>query len=391
MIFFILLGISVILGQEVSYSGHKLVRFNVNDKKELASLESFVKANRLDAWNELRVGSVDIRFNPQQAKQLNATGIKYDIVNDDIQKLFNNEKFAKRSGQFTESYHSVEEIYKWLGDINYNNATVFEIGKSYEKRPIKGISFGNPKKPTIFYNGGIHAREWISPATILYLIDAFNTDKKLKDLLNTFHFSFIPVVNVDGYTYSRNVDRLWRHNRMPNRAGTCVGTDLNRNFDIKWETSSDVCSEIYAGAKPFSSPESKALAIFMKNNNIINYIDFHAYSQLWMSPYGYDCNKIAKDFKIQDNLAKKAVAAIQSTHRRNYEHGAICNVIYKANGLATDWAYEKAGIKYSYAVELPDKGQYGFALPPRMITSVGQEILAAVKVLASGIKETEKL
>ena len=29
-------------------------------------------------------------------------------------------------------------------------------------------------------------------------------------------------------------ERLWRKNRRPNKNSKCVGTDLNRNFNIKW-------------------------------------------------------------------------------------------------------------------------------------------------------------
>lgn len=46
------------------------------------------------------------------------------------------------------------------------------------------------------------------------------------------------------------------------------------------------CSEIYAGPKPFSEPEIRSLAEFIKTfDNIKLYISFHSYSQLVLFPY----------------------------------------------------------------------------------------------------------
>ena len=42
-------------------------------------------------------------------------------------------------------------------------------------------------------------------------------------------------------------------------------------------------------------------------------------------------------------------------------------------GGSDDWAKGGAGIKYSYTVELPDTGSYGFLLPSNRIESVGKE------------------
>ena len=30
---------------------------------------------------------------------------------------------------------------------------------------------------------------------------------------------------------------MWRKNRKPNSGSSCIGTDLNRNFDFKWMVS----------------------------------------------------------------------------------------------------------------------------------------------------------
>ena len=41
------------------------------------------------------------------------------------------------------------------------------------------------------------------------------------------------------------------------------------------------------------------------------------------------------------------------------------------SGGSSDWMKGEAGIKYSYLIELRDKGEYGFLLPPDNIIPTG--------------------
>lgn len=49
------------------------------------------------------------------------------------------------------------------------------------------------------------------------------------------------------------------------------------------------CSDQYCGPSPFSESEVKSVADFisMHKCTIKAFIDFHSYSQLWMTPWGY--------------------------------------------------------------------------------------------------------
>lgn len=63
------------------------------------------------------------------------------------------------------------------------------------------------------------------------------------------------------------------------------------NFDFQWLTggsSKNPCVDNYAGPRAFSEPETKALSnyILANRNQIEMYISLHAYSQMWLLPWG---------------------------------------------------------------------------------------------------------
>lgn len=144
-------------------------------------------------------------------------------------------------------------------------------------------SNGAPK-PALFVDAGIHAREWIAPATALHLINRLTSDPSLRPLLRAIDIYVLPSVNPDGYEYTRQVDRFWRKTRSPPQArkgrrvgrSECYGVDPNRNFPEHWDvsgTSSATCSEIYSGPGPLSERETQALAKFLaeKKDSIVSW------------------------------------------------------------------------------------------------------------------------
>lgn len=65
---------------------------------------------------------------------------------------------------------------------------------------------GSDKK-RIWIDGGIHAREWIAPATNLFtiksLIDGYlNNEEAVLKIFEKYDVFALPVVNPDGYVYS---------------------------------------------------------------------------------------------------------------------------------------------------------------------------------------------
>lgn len=78
------------------------------------------------------------------------------------------------------------------------------IGNSLFGRPIYMIKLSNnikktTKRNTVLIDAAIHAREWITVTTALYIIDNLIRNRKL---LNIFDFFIIPCINPDGYEYT---------------------------------------------------------------------------------------------------------------------------------------------------------------------------------------------
>jgi len=278
---------------------------------------------------------------------------------------------------------------------NYSSlASIVTIGTSYEKRPIFGLRITSPKgpakKPQVLYDGGIHAREWIAPATVGFiayqLITQYGKDATVTSLVDGIEWTMVPVFNVDGYQYTWTNNRMWRKTRMPNSGSMCVGTDPCRNSADHWcqkGASKDPCSDTFCGRAAFDQPEVKAICDYAKNlGNLFGYINFHSYSQVWMSPWSYD-NVLPPepDYTKQRSLNKKAVAAIKQTHGLTYREGPSAATLYAVSGDISDWIYAQVPTAtYSFCVELRDTGRFGFLLPPDQIVPTGEEIFATTKI-----------
>ncbi|KAF9102458.1 Carboxypeptidase A4 [Mortierella sp. GBA35] len=284
----------------------------------------------------------------------------------------------------------VEEVKSWW----------FWLTGSSSKKPKALKKPSKPKKhpKAIVIHGGQHAREWIGPAVVSYiakeLILGYGKNKKITRLVDQFEFTIVPVLNADGYAYTWEHNRMWRKNRQPTPIPFCPGIDPNRNWGYKWAmggSSANPCSDAYHGPEAFAAKEPKMIADYiLKKENVVGYIDFHAYSQLWMTPFGADCSKIPKDDEDIMEAGMGAAKALKDVHGKKFAVGSVCKIIYQASGGSLDWTYAEGGVKYSYAVELRDTGRHGFLLPEEEILPSSEETFAGVLHLANFIRKREK-
>jgi len=385
----------VLLGSSM---GRKVVRVETKGEREVQMVERFATEHLVDVWSPLRIGPIDLLLPPALERPFEALSLPFSVLIADVDVAIAEERvrMAKnKEAGFFEEYQPLDEIYQWVRDLaaaHPSLVSLFVLGTTYEGREILGlkISSGRGATKEFFFNGGIHSREWVSPATTLYMINEMVTkygqDANVTAMIDGLDWTIVPVLNPDGYVHTFTSDRLWRKNRQPNPGAACAGTDLNRNFPFRWNTggSSNLpCSDAYHGPSAGSAPETQAIMEYLKENQgrLAGYIDIHAYSQLLMYPWGYTRQLTPDDARLSA-VGNSAAAALQAVYGTQYEVGTIANIIYVASGSSADYTYGELGIVYSFAYELRDKGRYGFLLPPDQIIPSGIETFESLKVIA---------
>ncbi|CAL8101896.1 unnamed protein product [Orchesella dallaii] len=410
----ILLGIALtvatIIASEKRYSGYKVytVKKARNDTEYKALLELQKNFKKVDFWSDpSKRRPTDIMVSPEDLTKteqfLSSHGLEYSVAINDVQRVVEKEnvRSTRQSGMNWRDYQRLRTIHDWLDSLAAFNPQVAQtgsIGRSTEGRNLKMIKLSkNPEKknPVIYIDGGIHAREWISPAVTTYIIGKLmSLSPQDADLLENVDWHIVPVLNPDGYEYTFNEDRLWRKSRSLHNGPNCPGVDLNRNFDFHWGeagTNDDPCRNTYPGPYPFSEPEANSTASYLFNNRnkIRAYLTFHSYSQLWLTPYGYT-EDLPSDYEELESLGLRAARALQEVYGTEYEVGAPSHILYLYSGSSQDWAREYGNVKYSYTIELRDDGDEKFLLSPENILPTCEETWEAVKVVARYLVENRK-
>ncbi|EME41753.1 hypothetical protein DOTSEDRAFT_90517 [Dothistroma septosporum NZE10] len=394
---------SVLPRPVANYNGHKVLR--VSTAGNATAVMESLSALNYNQWSDRVGGHLDISLSAEDFEKFQALSLTLSIMHEDLGassplRARRRQIGALPSEAWFKSYHDYEHHVQYWDDLHAafpDNSERFVVGHSYEGREIFGLKLfgtndtGVPKKAVIWH-GTVHARKWISTMSVEYLTYSIinghkNNIATYRDLLDKFDFYILPVVNPDGFVYSQTHDRLWRKNRVPHRLAdgkTCYGTDPNRNWPYQWNItignqrkagSSDPCAESYKGQAPGDTPETQALVSHMQNvsqtQNLSLYIDFHAYGNQYLIPYGYTYEKAGKVWTVNDMTGFWVGPVISN---------------YPVTGGSQDYAYDAAGAQYAYVMEISDDlGESEFEWPEFAILSTSQEVLAGVLVLLQGV------
>lgn len=414
-IFSILL-VTAICDEYRSYDGYKVYAVTTtksDDVNFLKSLAAIDDDENFDFWSlQSTVGSMStVMVKPDRQnwfeKSLNDRKIPYEVSIMDLEVVLNEERQhqlkmkSRRTGKSVNAneltfdrYYEHDEINKYLDSLasSNKNVEVRVMGKSYEGRDIKVIKLTNgdgvKKKNSIFIDAGIHSREWVAPATALYIIQQLTDEKSTAQILNDVDVVIVPVVNPDGYQYSHRKDRLWRKTRSKNVPGrdvpVCVGTDGNRNFDFHWGevgASPIPCMETYRGNKAFSEKETQALrdAVDEIKDTCKFYLTLHSYGNYMLYPWGWT-SKLPESWKDLDEIAQVGASAIKKTTGTIYTVGSSTNVLYAAAGGSDDYMFGIFNIPISITMELPGGGPNGFDMPASRLENTVKE--SAVGIFA---------
>ncbi|CAD5120616.1 DgyrCDS9173 [Dimorphilus gyrociliatus] len=399
-------------GERKRYDGYQLIKLTPTTKQQLDVIRQFEDSDKFIFLSDIGNINSDIYVivHPDEVSvfvsYISAYKIQRVLENPDIQQDLDSmwERLDSQKAFDINDYNRLEDIEAQI-DV-WNNACVsgFEcsienLGNSYEGRPIKllKIEKAGENRKIMWMDSTIHAREWLAPATVLKIANAIFTGENADAtrLLNTYDWYFVFVMNPDGYVYTWDGDRFWRKSRNPNAGSSCIGTDLNRNYDYRWGfggSSTNPCSTTYRGTSAGSEPETKAvqtkaLAI---GSRVLSWVSVHTSGNMWLSAFGYlepsgVCGE-PTDYNDIYSVAEATAEAVMDTFGTTWTYGSACTTIYPASGITVDYTYGAAGIKYSYTPELRGPG---FNPGPNAITPSYQEVWNGIVAMIRKIEEIE--
>ncbi|MGH9198313.1 MAG: M14 family zinc carboxypeptidase, partial [Acidimicrobiia bacterium] len=238
-------------------------------------------------------------------------------------------------------------------------------------------------RPVFYVDGVHHAREWPAGEYPMifahYLVEGLNTNPEVTRLLTQGRVIIVPVVNVDGFDYSRSsplgaqttvdsahgdvcgilhCEAYWRKNRRSyteqtvpviQRNPDAYGVDPNRNYSYHWGGGGSTDSTLllgdqtYRGPGPQSEPETKNVEDLILSRSVTSIITNHTYSRLVLRPWG-DTDKDAPGEQYLEALGARMAKAM----------GGYKNIkgieLYVTTGSMADWGYGTLGIP-SYTFE----------------------------------------
>ncbi|XP_048509951.1 carboxypeptidase B-like [Athalia rosae] len=409
-VFCLLSVIFIPLYQATNYDGYKLYRVYPNTMEKIQLLRRLTQHAGYDFWQQR--GSNAIKLMVPPAEQFRFEKLMYSVNISTALDIRNVAKMLQRDAMIRHSQlkaingrRGANFPYNWGNFtfdryLRYNemwdfvNATIrkeprakfINVGTTFQGRKMIGVELStSDKNPVIVIDGGIHAREWAAPMSVLYVLQNLIKDRKILEKLT---FYIIPLVNPDGYEYSHVEDRLWRKTMSKSSISKCLGVDANRNFDSHWNefgADRDPCSNQYSGPHAFSEPESRAIRDLIKTVKPVMYLTFHAYGPLVLHPWGFT-TELPENSKELNSLGMKAAAEVARTFNTIYTVGSATNVLYAASGGSDDWSMEKAGVPLVYCIELEDFGSH-FELPPTRLHEVVQQADTMVKIFTEYVKD----
>jgi hypothetical protein len=339
-------------------------------------------------------GEIELLIWPGDLAELDAAGIDYDIEIADL-LAHDGESTAAATRQVLPGpdrtdYRVLADYEAELKELEKKNpglVKVFEMKRpSLEGRTVFGAEIGANVKDVatdgrpIFYVDGVHhAREW--PAAeypmvwVHHLVEKFGKDPKVTSLLKKARVIYVPIVNVDGFNYSRQAlaqnenlsagngfEGYWRKNRRSLTGVTvpapdpinpdAYGVDPNRNYSYLWGDSNGGSSgsqidQTYRGAAPFSEPETQNVRDIVLGRPVTMVLTNHTYQASVLRTGGGD----APEDAILERMGGVLAGILGYTNSPT--------VGYPTTGTTDDWAYAAMGA-LGFTIE---HGEIGFHPP----------------------------
>ncbi|HEX2241268.1 MAG TPA: M14 family metallopeptidase [Actinomycetota bacterium] len=364
-----------------------LVRVTVTSPEQASYL-----MNRFDESHNHSASEIELVLWPGDRLALDELGYDYRVVTEDL---------VARDRELNEGPHPLQSLpgpdysdYRRLPDYNREMQEIadanpkivkmFEMKRlSLEGRPIFGLEIAEDVKsddgrPVFYMDAVHHAREWpASEFTMIfahYLVEGYGKNPEITSLLKKTRVILVPVVNVDGFNYSREsvfsahpalrqqpfelpmqavgFEGYWRKNRRSFTGITApvlqvnpdaYGVDPNRNYAYLWGdqqggSSNNFFDLTYRGAAPFSEPEVANVRDIVVSNNVTGLITNHTVQASVLRAGGGQ----APEDKLLSALGQKMADLLKFMNAPT--------VGYPTTGTTDDWAYNLMSV-LGYTIE----------------------------------------
>jgi hypothetical protein len=288
--------------------------------------------------------------------------------------------------------------------------------KTLEGRSVFGIEISarvrrDDGRPAFYVDGVHHAWEWPAAEYPMifahYLVNNYKKKGDVTRILRDTRIIVVPIVNPDGFDYSREslvdaqggaslplailgVEAYWRKNRRSFSGVTvpvvqknpdAYGIDPNRNYALLWGedengSSSFELDQTYRGSAPFSEPETQNVRELILSTNVVGVITNHTYGRLVLRPWGHTSQN-SPDERVLARIGQDLADAM----------GGYQNMkgigLYATHGTTDDWAYGAlAALGYTF--------EHGDAFHPPYANSVGREwrgVIDAFLIMAEAVSK----
>jgi len=404
-----------------TYDGYQVLRVTPTSKDEVLFLRNLMFTNnKLDFWEEpSKPGKSTLVMVPPEMiariqHELGEEHIHSKIyltnLREDIDREFNRLSTKKNKAYDKTDFNTYEEILSELNRLARDacpaefTCEVDKVGETLYESDLVVFRIRQPgvDKRAYWLDSAIHAREWLAPATNMYILDelltGYGTNRRSTELLDGYDWHFMPIVNPDGYRYTWTEDRLWRKNLTPFDDWGCDGVDLNRNFDASYWGEEGVsdwpCMDTFCGPSAGSEIETqtvqKEFDRLGEGGYLIGLVTMHSFGEMFMHPWGHTSDGFtcvrAEDHQDMFDVANATATAIAETYNTEWWYGTSCEVIYATTGSTTDYAKEKSGVKYSYVPEL--RGPF-FIVEPDQIEPSATEMFNGLYAMVNAIAQRE--
>jgi len=361
------LGLAPLLGRlpafgGVARRGLQVVRVAVSSPEQAQLLNGF----DVLCGQSSRHG-VDVLLWPGDAERLHLLGLDdYQVLVDELTGTVAPDAYA--------GYRLLPDYEAGLRDLAArfpDRARVFTLPeRTFEGRSVYAIEIASnvgdvDGRPCFYMDGLHHAREWpsaeVSMMFAIDLVEGYDTDERIRGLLDSVRTIVVPIVNPDGFEHSRRavvhmapgaaLEGYWRKNRrsltedlilppLPDKPShqDSYGVDANRNYGYHWGgpgASGVHAEQTYRGDSPFSEPESRNVRSVLTSRPVTAVITNHTYGNLVLRPWG-DTWDAPPDDDLLFGLGAKMAATNGYQNIKGLQ-------LYATTGTTEDYAYAALG------------------------------------------------